>query len=274
MIYRPIVARMRCLHALAVLLTCAAANGAAPKDLVKAELLTDVETVQPGQPFHLGVLLRIKPDWHVYWKYPGESGSPTRVEFKLPDGWQADELQFPIPKRFDQAGVIGYGYTDEVMLIAIVTPPSNIEPSAEITANVKWLSCNEDVCIPGKAELTSKSVNADLIKQWLDRMPDRKREILISTSLACGTTPRLIATVKFKDPVKDVEWFPKPPPSLGVKDAKIEKDPNPGEKLFSFDLVPQQKGGEPMEFVVAYTDSQGKRRAAQFTLDLPAPPKP
>ena len=268
---RPILGRMRILYGLVLMLTCATAQAAAPNDMVKAQLVTDVQTIQPNQPFHVGIMLKIKPEWHVYWKYPGDSGSPTRVEFKLPDGWQVGELQFPAPKRFDQAGIIGYGYADEVMLIATITPSSNIT-SKEITANVRWLSCNEDVCIPGKAELTSSSVNVELIKQWLERLPDRAGIALASKSLALGTAPRLVASAKFKDPVKDIDWFPKPPTGLGMRDHEIKT--NGAESSLSFDLVPQQKGGEVMEFVVAYTDSQGQRRAAQFTLDLPAPPKP
>jgi DsbC/DsbD-like thiol-disulfide interchange protein len=260
---------MRVVAALTILTLCMAVKGAPRPDLVKAELLADVDAIQPGTPFHVGVLLKIKPEWHVYWKYPGDSGSPTRVEFKLPEGWKVGELEFPIPKRFDQASVIGYGYGDEVMLIATITPSSDVT-STEITANVKWLSCNADVCIPGKAELKSRSVNAELIKQWLERMPDRTGSALASTKL--GTSPRLTASAKFKDPVKDIGWFPKPPTGLGMKDHKTET--NGAETSMSFDLVPQQKGGEVMEFVVAYTDSQGQRRAAQFTLDLPAPPKP
>ena len=41
--------------------------------LVKAELLADVSSVKPGEPFTVGVLLKMKPHWHVYWKNPGDS---------------------------------------------------------------------------------------------------------------------------------------------------------------------------------------------------------
>ena len=54
-----------------------AAGAQVPKDLVKAELLADVAAVKPGEEFTLGILLEIKPKWHVYWKYPGAFGSPT-----------------------------------------------------------------------------------------------------------------------------------------------------------------------------------------------------
>src|SRR5437867_3085239 len=104
---------------LAGLTLAAQAKGAMPSgtDLVKATLVSDVSSVKAGQPFTLGVLLKIEPGWHVYWKNPGESGMATSVQWKVPEGFKVGELQFPIPIRFGQSGdVIGYGYQDEVLL--------------------------------------------------------------------------------------------------------------------------------------------------------------
>src|SRR6185369_17626506 len=106
----------------------AGATAGPPKDLVKTELLADVKTVEAGKPFHVGVRLHIKPGWHVYWINPGDAGLPTRVKFSLPDGFKAGELKYPLPVRFEQGGVIGYGYHDEVMLIAEITPPADLKP--------------------------------------------------------------------------------------------------------------------------------------------------
>src|SRR5688500_19515152 len=101
------------------------AGAAMPKanELVQAQLLADVSAVKPGEEFTLGVLLKIKPKWHIYWKYPGDAGLPTTVKWKLPDASAAaspqPELRFPLPVRFDQPGdVVGYGYKDEVLLMA------------------------------------------------------------------------------------------------------------------------------------------------------------
>src|SRR5690242_77174 len=119
---------MRLVAILLIGLTCAAnAWAAVPSgdDLVKATLLADVKSVKPGQPFTLAVLLKLEPGWHVYWKNPGESGMATSVTWKLPQGFKAGELNFPIPKQFGNSGdVIGYGYEDEVLLTATITPPN------------------------------------------------------------------------------------------------------------------------------------------------------
>src|SRR5688572_27754315 len=271
------VDRMRMLAVFIVGLSCAAAHAARPADLVKAELLADVDAVKVGEPFALGVRLKVKPAWHVYWKYPGDSGSATKVELKLPDGWQASPPQFPIPKRFNQPGdIIGYGYEDEVMLIATVTPPAELKSGAagEIVANVKWLSC-ADVCIPGKAELKlslpageeSKPANAELFKTWMERLPAKGSPALGTTSLSRGTTPRYFALAKFDAPYQNIEWFPLPPDKIGVDDGQTKTQGN--ESSFSFGLLPQPKSSDQMSFLVAFTAADGQRRGVEFTLNLP-----
>src|SRR4051812_25492822 len=77
--------------------------------LVAATLLCDRASIERGKPFDVGVLFKIKPGWHVYWKNPGDSGIATSVDFKLPDGFTVGELQFPVPERIDApGGIVNY----------------------------------------------------------------------------------------------------------------------------------------------------------------------
>ena len=74
------------------------------KELVKAALIADVSSIQPGQRFRLGVLYRIEPGWHIYWKYSGDSGIPTKIEWQLPEGFTIHDLQWPLPLREKEIG--------------------------------------------------------------------------------------------------------------------------------------------------------------------------
>ena len=113
-------------HAVAILIFAAALLSgfvptaiALPKaaDLLKAKLLADVSTIEPGRPFTLGVLMKMSPKWHVYWINPGNSGLPPAIEWRLPSGFIVGELQFPVPARIDlPGGLVNYGYLDEVLL--------------------------------------------------------------------------------------------------------------------------------------------------------------
>ena len=41
-----------------------------------------------GPEVPVGVLYRIEPGWHIYWKYSGDSGIPTKIEWQLPQGFR------------------------------------------------------------------------------------------------------------------------------------------------------------------------------------------
>ncbi len=120
------------------------------RELVKAELLAKTTAIVPGQPFRVGVLLKMVPGWHTYWKFPGDAGIPSEIKWKLPAGWKAGAMQWPIPLKLLEPGDIQiYGYHDEVLLIQEITPPASIaETSVKLSAETDWLVC-EKICIPG-----------------------------------------------------------------------------------------------------------------------------
>src|SRR6202162_1197664 len=150
------------------------------KELVKASLLSGTSAVVPGKPFSVGLLLRMVPGWHTYWKYSGDAGLPTEIKWNLPPGWKVGEIQWPIPlKTIDPGDILTYGYQDEVLLIQEVTPPAKIaESSTKLSAQTDWLVC-EKICIPGNANLvlelpTSTSAepkNTDLFARYRRLLP-------------------------------------------------------------------------------------------------------
>ena len=125
------------------------------KQLVQADALANVDAVVPGEPFLVGVRLKMEPHWHTYWKYPGDAGIPTDIKWELPEGWRAGDIQWPIPLKLQEPGDIQiYGYHDEVLLIQQITPAKNVTNSpVKLSAKVNWLVC-EKICIPGDAVLT------------------------------------------------------------------------------------------------------------------------
>ncbi len=125
------------------------------RELVKAELIADTSAIVPGKPFTVGLLLRMAPHWHTYWKFSGDAGLPTEIKWTLPTGWKAGEIQWPIPLKLKDPGDIEtYGYEDEVLLIQQITPPASVSgPTMKLTADATWLVC-EKICIPGHASVS------------------------------------------------------------------------------------------------------------------------
>lgn len=116
--------------------------------------LTPATPAIAGQPFTMIVRMQIEKDWHVYWENPGDSGVPTVVEWKLPDGWKAGPLQFPTPTKYVSTAGVAYGHAGEVLFLTEITPAATASGPAEIGAVVDWLACKE-ACIPGSAEVST-----------------------------------------------------------------------------------------------------------------------
>ena len=122
---------------------------------VQARLLADVDAVVPGQPFRLGVELKMAAGWHTYWVFSGDAGLPTAIEWQVPPEVVAGPLQWPLPRKFEEeGGLVVYGYADEVLLMAEATAPSALAAgdTLRLAAEVSWLVCRE-LCIPGEASL-------------------------------------------------------------------------------------------------------------------------
>ncbi|MFH0878282.1 MAG: protein-disulfide reductase DsbD domain-containing protein, partial [Lentisphaerota bacterium] len=121
---------------------------------VEAELVSDVESIRPGEPFTMALRLKMDEHWHTYWINPGDSGLGARLTWTLPEGYEAGPLQWPYPQRISTPPFMTYGYEGEVFLLTTITPPSSGVTGKEVSfkAEVSWLAC-KDVCMPGRASL-------------------------------------------------------------------------------------------------------------------------
>jgi DsbC/DsbD-like thiol-disulfide interchange protein len=134
---------------------CAAALAApvVKTEHVEAQLFAERESAQAGKPMAVGLRLRMAPHWHTYWKNPGDSGLPTKIQWELPAGWKAGEIQWPYPRPLPVGPLMNYGYEDEVLLVSDITPAASTAPGKHpIKAKAEWLVC-KDVCIPEKGEV-------------------------------------------------------------------------------------------------------------------------
>ena len=266
--------------------TARAAAGGAP---VQAQLLADASAVAAGKPFKVGVLFRIAPEWHIYWKYPGDAGLPTAVTLELPKGFVAGELQWPLPQSFVQPGdIAGCGYTGSVMLTAEVTPPADLPAGTEflIRAKAEWLSCR-NVCLPGRAELNAKltaapqpaPANEPLFREWSARMPRTEKQCIAAGNLrsvtaTAGNLPPsagvnfAIAIAWETEPAK-VEFFPAPTEALLTDRPSVNTSGNRTEIA----LTARRSGvgaADRLECLVVFTLPDGERGGFPVMLRLPA----
>lgn len=119
---------------------------------VHCNLIANCKKVVPGKAFRLGVELNMDPGWHTYYKHSGEAGMPTKIEWQLPEGFKTSELKWEKPHKFNDSGIVTFGYADYCLISAEVQAPSTLKEGEklDLKAKVKWLSC-KDICVPGTA---------------------------------------------------------------------------------------------------------------------------
>jgi len=137
---------------LAALQIAVAEDASSPK--VRAELIAPLAAIRPGEPFRVGLHQKITPNWHTYWKNPGDSGEPTRLTWKLPQGFEASEIDWPAPHALPVGPLMNFGYSDAILLPLTITPPPDFTgDTVRLEALAEWLVC-EKICIPEQQEVS------------------------------------------------------------------------------------------------------------------------
>jgi thiol:disulfide interchange protein len=207
------------------------------KQLVRAELLADTTAIVPGKSFTVGLLLRMTPGWHTYWKFSGDAGLPTELKWKLPPGWKIGDIQWPIPlKTIDPGDIETYGYENEVLLMQEITPPSKLDdPSAKLSSEANWLVC-EKICIPGSATLqldlpvasTSQPANTDVFARYQRLLPRNLPgpDVARADWSRVGSDLRLKITSETLAKYPAVDFFPLPQQETIVGHSAVQSRNN------------------------------------------------
>ena len=123
---------------------------------LRAELLAHApQGVQAGQPLWVGLQLTHQPQWHTYWRNPGDSGLPTQIELNLPAGITAGEVLFPLPHKLKAGNLTNYGFEKTVLLAVPLTVSAQFKANATQTLDMQvhanWLVCRLE-CIPQEGD--------------------------------------------------------------------------------------------------------------------------
>jgi thiol:disulfide interchange protein/DsbC/DsbD-like thiol-disulfide interchange protein len=269
------------LLAILFLASDAAAQVYQGRELVKAELLADTSAIVPGKPFTVGLLLRMVPRWHTYWKFPGDAGIPTEIKWQLPAGWKVGEIQWPIPLKLSEPGDIQiYGYHDEVLLMQQMTPPESISDSAvKLVADASWLVC-EKICIPGSKNLQlelptsaiSNSANRELFDRFRSLLPRAwaGSDVASAKWTRDGSNLRLTVQSAALAIYPATDFYPLPEPNVVVGHPDIESR-HGNEINFRIPLESPDKNVSSISGLIVFAQKpNGNDRAAWSLTTKPA----
>ncbi len=162
-------------------------------EAVEVELISRADIVKPGTSIWLGLRFKHDPHWHSYWRNPGDSGLPTSIQLKLPDGWRDHGIVWPTPERIFVGPLASYAFEGDLLLPFRVDIPASAKAGPiRITGRAQWLMCRE-VCIPGEADVAVSlivgseeraTVHAGLFERATANSPGR--QIRVNAHLADG----------------------------------------------------------------------------------------
>lgn len=128
-----------------------------PLDTGRTEisLVSDYDTVAPGQDFTVVLRMRFDPDWYTYWRNPGDSGEPVMIRWDLPEGFTAGEINWPVPHMKWTGPIASYALDEEVLLPVTISLSDDVDTSIPVSLNAHalYLVC-ADVCVPEDGKLS------------------------------------------------------------------------------------------------------------------------
>ncbi len=133
----------------------------------------------PGKDgaLRLGLAFKLEPGWKIYWRSPGDAGLPPTVDWAGTDNATIGDFSWPVPDRFELAGLETFGYEGEIVLPVAVVVPHPGEP-VHLKAAVDFLTCRE-LCVPNDvtldlampAGLEGPGPYGDLLDRFQARVP-------------------------------------------------------------------------------------------------------
>lgn len=234
-----------------ILTSTAHAQGLSPlpkstSDLVRAELISDVSSIQPGSTFRLGVHLTMKEGWHVNWTNPGDAGLAPSIKWNLPPELKAGIISWPLPARIVTGPLAIFGYAGDVLLICDVRVPANLPAggNVELAADVSWLAC-ADECVPGSGSVhltlpVEKTARPDPARRGLfdateARWPSHSLAWKLDAWIEESNT--LVLEIQSGDPnpspLQDVTYFPYDPGLIeNASPQKVTAQPGPSGTVY------------------------------------------
>ncbi len=120
-----------------------------------SELHSEEKVIAPGKSFTVALQLSHPDGWHSYYKYSGGVELPLAIDWKLPKGFTAGPIEWPVPKVKDGFFGKSFVYEGSPTFLVEITAPTSLATGKTVTlaADATWQIC-KDSCINEKKSFT------------------------------------------------------------------------------------------------------------------------
>jgi suppressor for copper-sensitivity B len=183
----------------------------------KLRLVAATTAVGESDSVSLGLEFRLKPDWKIYWRSPGDAGLPPHLNWSGSTNLAAAQVFWPAPRRYSAYGLETVGYEKNVLL-PVTVRLQRPGQALSLKARVDYLVCKE-ICIPRRTDLAfnlpvGDAVStpfASLIARYAALVPGPHEggELTVERmeALGAGDKTRLSITARSGRPFADLDVF-------------------------------------------------------------------
>jgi len=225
---------------------------------VEPELVAEGQA-PPGGEVELAISMHPKAGWHGYWLNPGDAGLPMDVQWRLPPGFSAGTLRYPVPTRLTVAGIMNYVFERDYAVLVRLRVPKDAKGRVPIRAEARWLACTDKICVPEQGELsldlpvgTDEPENRAQFDQWRQALP---RPLATQARFAIAGDKLEVAIPLPSEVEVDKPYF------FPATDGPVDYAGEQHFRRLGDQLIAElpRRSGEPKEFtgVLAYGDGRG-----------------
>ncbi|MGZ3809056.1 MAG: protein-disulfide reductase DsbD domain-containing protein, partial [Bacteriovorax sp.] len=119
-----------------------------------------LQTYSIDNKSYIAISFENYPQWHTYWKNPGDAGLAIKNQFSIGKDKKEIKLteeEWPAPRRFIENGTQwAYGYVGNYTLFYRLEKNDLTKLSGKnLVLNSSWLVCKH-ICVPGQKEISFK----------------------------------------------------------------------------------------------------------------------
>lgn len=280
---RSTFSRIVALLALMVAAFTFAPSAMAQDQNIRASLIAE-GPVAPGGEVMLALRFQpVGPEWHGYWKNPGDAGLGMQLEWKLPEGVSVGDPLYPVPKRLLVDGLMNHVFEGDYAVLVPLRLAKDWRGGDRITVDVEafYLACTDEICVPQDARLSTTipvgegTVQSDDFTRWRSALAplieskgifEVKGELLrvaipVPASLDVGMPHLFVGARELGDGLQPAYAAPQGFTRKGdmlVAEVPLNRLVLPKGSTVKFAPAPEEIDG-----IIAWSDSEGLRFVAE-----------
>ena len=191
-----------------------AASGVPPANHAVVRLIAGPSASDSSHGRWLGLEFQLDAGWHVYWRNPGDAGSPPTATWTVPSAWTLGEIEFPRPTRIDVPPLAAFGYENRVVFPVRLRVGE--EAPGVIRGRVSWVACKLE-CVSEEDSVTLRfdpaavpTRDAQLVADAVAELPQTKPTDWAATGESVGSNIVVAIRGSFTD-ARSAEFFPSEP---------------------------------------------------------------